>query len=88
MRGVYLGSVRTMYRFLAACDQVRERRNQLTYPVYTKPQLLAVQANKIWSWDITKLRGPGKWTCFHFVRDSGYLQPLRGPLDDRPARER
>ncbi|MEO6023171.1 MAG: hypothetical protein ABIP64_08655 [Burkholderiales bacterium] len=46
--GVYLGSVRTMYRFLAACDQVRERRNQLTHPVDTKPQLLAVQANEIW----------------------------------------
>ena len=63
--GVYLGSVRTMYRFLKGCDQVRERRNQLTHPVYAKPQLLAVQANEIWSWDITKLRGPGKWTCFH-----------------------
>ena len=63
--GVYLGSVRTMYRLLAGCDQVRERRNQLTHPCYTKPQLLAVQANEVWSWDITKLRGPGKWACFH-----------------------
>ena len=63
--GVYLGSVRTMYRLLAGCDQVRERRNQLTHPAYTKPELLAVQANEVWSWDITKLRGPGKWTCFH-----------------------
>ena len=63
--GVYLGSVRTMYRFLKGCDQVRERRNQLTHPVYAKPQLLALQANEIGSWDITKLRGPGKWTCFH-----------------------
>lgn len=63
--GVYLGSVRTMYRLLAGCDQVRERRNQLTHPVYAKPELLAVQANEVWSWDITKLRGPGKWTHFH-----------------------
>ena len=63
--GVYLGSVRTMYRLLAGCDQVRERRNQLTHPSYAKPQLLAVQANEVWSWDITKLRGPGKWMCFH-----------------------
>ncbi len=63
--GVNLGSVRTMYRLLAGCDQVRERRNQLTHPAYTKPELLAVRANEVWSWDITKLRGPGKWTCFH-----------------------
>ena len=63
--GVYLGSVRTMYRLLAGCAQVRERRNQRVHPVYARPQLLAVQANKVWSWDITKLRGPGKWTCFH-----------------------
>jgi putative transposase len=63
--GVYLCSVRTMYRLLAGCDQVRERRNQRVHPVYAKPELLAVQANEVWSWDITKLRGPGKWTCFH-----------------------
>ena len=63
--GVYLGSVRTMYRLLAGCDQVRERRNQLTHPAYTKPELLALQPNEVWSWDITKLRGPGKWTYFH-----------------------
>ena len=63
--GVYLGSVRTMYRLLASCDLVRERRDQLTHPVSAKPELLAVQANEVWSWDITKLRGPGKWTHFH-----------------------
>ena len=63
--GVYLGSVRTMYRLLAGCDEVRERRNQLTHPPYAKPELLAVQPNEVWSWDITKLRGPAKWTCFH-----------------------
>ena len=62
---VYVGSVRTMYRLLAGCDAVRERRNQLTHPSYAKPELLAVQPNEVWSWDITKLRGPAKWTCFH-----------------------
>ena len=62
--GTYLGSVRTMYRLLAKCDAVRERRNQLTHPTYTKPELLAVQPNAVWSWDITKLRGPQK--CCHF----------------------
>jgi len=63
--GIYLGSVRTMYRLLAANGASRERRNQLTHPVYTKPELLATAPNQVWSWDITKLKGPAKWTCFH-----------------------
>jgi putative transposase len=63
--GRYLGSVRTMYRLLAASAAVRERRNQLTHPVYAKPELLATAPCQVWSWDITKLKGPGKWTCFH-----------------------
>lgn len=63
--GVYLGSVRTMYRLLAADGQARERRNQLTHPSYAKPELLATGPNQVWSWDITKLKGPAKWTCFH-----------------------
>jgi putative transposase len=63
--GVYLGSVRTMYRLLAGADQVRERRRQLTHPSYIRVELLAAQLNELWSWDITKLRGPGKWTYFH-----------------------
>ncbi len=63
--GRYLGSVRTMYRVLAAHGATRERRNQLVHPAYTKPELLAVQPNQVWSWDITKLKGPAKWTCFH-----------------------
>ena len=54
--GVYLGSVRTMYRLLAGCDQVRERRNQRVHPSYAKPELLAVQANEVWSWDISVLQ--------------------------------
>jgi len=63
--GTYLGSVRTMYRLLAADGLLRERRNQLTHPAYVKPELLATQPNEVWSWDITKLKGPVKWTCFH-----------------------
>jgi len=63
--GIYVGSVRTMYRRLAADGQVRERRDQLTHPAYAKPELLATGPNEVWSWDITKLKGPAKWTCFH-----------------------
>ena len=63
--GRYLGSIRTMYRLLAAHQQVGERRNQRRHPVYTKPELLATRPNQGWSWDITKLKGPAKWTCYH-----------------------
>ena len=63
--GRYLGSVRTMYRLLAIHGGCRERRNQLSHPAYTKPELLALAPNQVWSWDITKLKGPAKWTCFH-----------------------
>ena len=63
--GVYLASERTIYRILAENDEVRERRNQLRHPVYSKPELLASEPNRVWSWDITKLRGPVKGTCFH-----------------------
>ena len=64
-QGVYLASVRTMYRVLAAQGQSRERRNQRVHPAYAKPELLAVQPNQVWSWDITKLKGPIKWNYFH-----------------------
>lgn len=63
--GRYLGSVRTMYRLLATEVGCRERRDQLTHPAYAKPELLATQPNSVWSWDITKLRGPVKWSYFH-----------------------
>jgi putative transposase len=63
--GTYLCSQRTMYRILAACGEVRERRDQLRRPVYVKPELLAIAPNQVWSWDITKLRGPTKWSYFH-----------------------
>jgi len=61
----YHGSIRTMYRLLAAQNQSGERRNQRVHPVYTKPELLATRPNEVWSWDITKLKGPAKWSCFH-----------------------
>jgi len=63
--GVYLCSERTMYRILADNEEVKERRNQLKHPAYTKPELLAEGPNEVWSWDITKLRGPVKWTYFY-----------------------
>jgi len=64
-KGIYYCSVRTMYRILGEADQVRERRNQLTHPEYEKPELLAARPNELWSWDITKLRGPVKWTYYY-----------------------
>ncbi len=63
--GEYLCSERTMYRLLAAHHEVRERRNQLRHPHYTAPELMACRSNELWSWDITKLLGPAKWTYFY-----------------------
>lgn len=63
--GTYHCSVRTMYRLLAEQDEVRERRNQLRHPHYHKPELLATEPNQVWSWDITKLLGPAKWTYYY-----------------------
>lgn len=63
--GCYLCSERTMYRILEAEGEVRERRNQLEHPPYSKPELLATGVNAVWSWDITKLKGPVKWTYFY-----------------------
>src|SRR3989449_1572239 len=63
--GTYLCSERTMYRLLAAHAEVRERRDQLRHPVYAAPELLARRPNELWSWDITKLLGPAKWTYFY-----------------------
>ena len=60
--GRYHGSIRTMYRLLAAHNQTGERRRQRTHPLYAKPELLAIRPNEVWSWDITKLKGPAKWT--------------------------
>ncbi len=63
--GRYLCSERTMYRVLAENAEVRERRDQLRHPAYKAPELLATAPNQLWSWDITKLLGPQKWTYYH-----------------------
>lgn len=63
--GVYHCSIRTMYRVLAKHDEVRERRRQVSRNRYQKPELLATGPNQVWSWDITKLKGPAKWTYYH-----------------------
>lgn len=63
--GRYLCSIRTMYRILSALDEVKERRNQRKHPEYKKPELLATGSNQVWSWDITKLKGPVKWTSYY-----------------------
>jgi putative transposase len=63
--GTYLASERTMYRLLAAEGETRPRRDQLVHPTYAKPELLAIAPNQVWSWDITKLLGPAKWTYYY-----------------------
>jgi putative transposase len=62
--GIFLCSIRGMYRILERHGEVKERRNQLRHPVYTKPELLATAPNQVWSWDITKIRGPMKWNHY------------------------
>ena len=61
----YLASPRTLYRVLAAANEVRERRDQLRHPSYAKPELLATRPNQVWSWDITKLKAAAKWSYFY-----------------------
>jgi putative transposase len=63
--GRYLCSVRTMYRLLAGMGEARDRRRQATHPARVKPELVAVRPNQVWSWDITKLLGPQKWTYYY-----------------------
>ncbi|MCH7666305.1 MAG: IS3 family transposase [Acidobacteria bacterium] len=64
-KGTYLCSERTMYRILAADAPVKERRNQLHHPRYAKPELVATAPNQVWSWDITKLKGPRTWIWYY-----------------------
>lgn len=63
--GRYLGSISTFYRLLRKAGEVRERRRQATHPPTVKPELVATAPNAVWSWDITKLRGPAKWTWYY-----------------------
>ena len=64
-KGEYHCCTRTMYRILESEKEVKERRNQRRHPNYAKPELLATAPNQVWSWDITKLKGPVKWTYYH-----------------------
>jgi len=63
--GVYLGSQSTFYRLLRAASGTRERRRQATHPAAVKPELVAYRPNQVYSWDITKLHGPAKWTYYY-----------------------
>ncbi len=63
--GRYLGSIATFYRLLRRAGETRERRRQATHPATVKPELIATTPNTVWSWDITKLRGPAKWTYYY-----------------------
>jgi putative transposase len=63
--GVYLGSIATFYRLLRRAGESRERRRQATHPATVKPELVATAPNGVWSWDITKLHGPAKWTYYY-----------------------
>jgi putative transposase len=61
----YLCSPRTMYRILDEAQEVKERRNQCRRPIYRRPELVATGPNQVWTWDLTKLRGPAKWTYYY-----------------------
>jgi putative transposase len=58
--GTYMASISTMYRVLRSHDEVRERRRQATHPARVRPELVARGPNQVWSWDISKLKGPSK----------------------------
>ena len=62
--GLYLASVRTMYRVLTLAEQVRERRAQAAHPPRVRPELVADGPDQVWTWDITKLKGPWRGTYF------------------------
>ena len=63
--GTYLASISTMYRLLAERGETGDRRRHASHPPRVKPELVATAANQVWSWDITKLLGPRKWTWYH-----------------------
>ena len=63
--GIYLGSVSTYYRVLREAGESRERRAQAAHPAAVKPELAATGPNQVYSWDITKLHGPAKWTYYY-----------------------
>lgn len=86
--GIYLCSVRTMHRILAADGESAERRNQCQRPAYQKPELLATAPNQVWSWDITKLKGPSKWSyfCLYVILDIFSRYVVGWMLADRESK--
>jgi putative transposase len=64
-RGVYLASIRTIYRVLAELGESKERRNQRLPHPYVKPSLTATGPNQVWTWDITKLATLEKGVFLH-----------------------
>lgn len=81
--GVYLGSQSTFYRLLRSVGEVRERRRQATHPARVKPELFAAGPNQVYSWDITKLLGPRKWTYYYLYVILDVYSRLRRRLDGR-----
>ena len=63
--GTYLASISTMYRLLRTQGETGDRRRHATHPARVKPELVATAPNQCWSWDITKLHGPAKWTWYY-----------------------
>jgi hypothetical protein len=78
-QGIYLASTSTMYRILRDNDEVRERRRQATHPPAKKPELLATRPNEVFSWDITKLAGPQKWTSYYLLVTWNHAAGFNGP---------
>jgi putative transposase len=69
--GTYLASESTFYRILRSRDEVRERRRQASHPPRVKPELVARRPNQVWTWDVTKLKGPrkGEYYSLYVVMD-------------------
>ena len=86
--GTYLGSVSTYYRVLREAGETRERRAQATHPAAVKPELVATGPNQVYSWDITKLHGPAKWTYYHLYVILDIFSRYVGRLDGRHLRVR
>jgi putative transposase len=86
--GIYLASIRTMYRVMTLADQVRERRAQAQHPPWVRPELVADGPDQVWTWDITKLKGPWRGTYSGPVRDAGHLLPQGHPPGGPLRRER
>jgi putative transposase len=87
--GVYLCSRRSFYRILAERGETRERRAQATHPPTVKPQLIATGPNRVWSWDITKVKGPGRheWFDLYVVIDVWSRKVVAWRLEERESSE-